>query len=144
MAAGSLNIPEPVNSGGMSTSTLQLQVAGVGRRSSLWISLSLFQFCPHSLFGFMPCFTKIHFFLSCFSSMGMDFFCCLEHGEEMPDCKVPVKITQQTLLGLGVSWHFPPWVRSVCFAQLQHKLRAPSWVRVAQSSSCLAPLSLLL
>lgn len=77
--------------------TLQLQLAGLESKSSG--SLSLLSV----LFTLIPCFYTLFyrnpFFPFMFFDLGMDFFSCLEHREEMPHCKVPVKITHANTAG---------------------------------------------
>lgn len=117
----------------------QLPMSGVGGKVHSE-SLTL-------LFTLIPCFYTLLYrnpvFPFMFFDVGMDFLPCLEHGEEMPLCKVPVKILHANTAGFG-SLLAVFSLLSVHFAGFKHKLKAHSLMRVAQGSSCFAPVSVLL
>lgn len=116
----------------------------VESRSSLWISHSLFSSVHTHSWFLGPALPKSIFSFHVFP-LGDGFFPpAWSTGRKCHPVKCQLKLSMQTLLGSGVSWHFPPWVQSVCFAQLKQKLKAPKLMRVAQGSSWFAPVSLLL
>lgn len=117
--------------------------SGWARKQKLWISQFAFSSVhTHSLF-LHPVLSKSIFFPSCFSTWGWIFFPAWSTGRKCHTVKCQLKLPMQTLLGLGVSWHFFPWVQSVYFAQFKQKLKAQDVMRVAQGSSWVSPVSVL-
>lgn len=93
--------------------------SGWARKQKLWISQFAFSSVhTHSLF-LHPVLSKSIFFPSCFSTWGWIFFPAWSTGRKCHTVKCQLKLPMQTLLGLGVSWHFFPLGSECLFCSVQ-------------------------